>query len=60
MIKISKMELKKCTSCNRGVQEGATIFKCPKCGKEEIVRCKDCKRVGVKYNCKGCGFEGPN
>ena len=54
------MELKKCTSCNLGVQEGATIFKCPKCGDEEIVRCSDCKRVGVRYKCKKCEFEGPN
>lgn len=54
------MELKKCTSCNQGVQEGATIFKCPKCGEEEIVRCKECKRLGVKYTCKKCGWSGPN
>ena len=54
------MTLKKCSSCNKGIQEGATIFLCPKCGKEEIIRCKDCKRLGTKYKCSSCGFWGPN
>ena len=52
--------MKRDSSTNTGVQEGATIFKCPKCGDEEIVRSKYAKRLGVKYRCSKCGFEGPN
>ena len=55
-----KMELKKCISCNLGVQHGATIFMCPNCGEREIIRCKECKKLGVKYTCLSCGFGGPN
>ena len=49
-----------CNSCNKTIQEGATIFKCPDCGKEDIVRCIHCKKVGIKYVCKSCEFSGPN
>lgn len=49
-----------CNSCNKLISEGATIFKCPNCGKEDIVRCGHCKKTGIKYKCKDCGFSGPN
>jgi len=32
---------------------------CPKCGKQEIVRCTHCKSISAKYKCHECGFEGP-
>ena len=49
-----------CSSCYKSIQEGATIFECPACGKQKIVRCNHCKKVGIKYKCGNCGFEGPN
>lgn len=51
-----------CNSCNKTIQEGATIFKCPDCGKEDIIRCSHCKKLGVRYKCPNpdCGFSGPN
>jgi hypothetical protein len=45
-----------CASCDKIISEGVT-FKCPSCAKM-IVRCKFCKKLGVKYKCE-CGFEGP-
>ena len=53
-------EVEKCTSCNSKIVEGATRFMCPNCGKVEIIRCKQCKKLGAKYKCSNCGFEGPN
>ena len=50
----------KCSSCNKIVQGGVTRFKCPNCGKVEIVRCEHCKKVGIKYQCGSCDFSGPN
>ena len=49
-----------CNSCHKTIQEGATIFKCPDCGKEDIIRCMHCKKVGIKYVCSSCDFSGPN
>ncbi len=51
----------KCTSCGKDVKNmrGAVIFSCPNCGRALIVRCKDCRLLGVKYKCPVCGFEGP-
>ncbi|MBU0628090.1 MAG: RNA-binding protein [Nanoarchaeota archaeon] len=40
--------------------EGSTVFKCPNCGKTDIVRCKHCRSIAAKYKCASCGFEGPN
>ncbi|OYT27886.1 MAG: RNA-binding protein [Candidatus Altiarchaeales archaeon ex4484_96] len=50
---------KKCTSCEKEVDERYTEFKCPKCGKETIVRCSSCRVLGVNYTCSACGFTGP-
>ena len=54
------MELK-CTTCGVLISNNrmAVIFKCPNCGKETIVRCEHCRKIGAKYKCPSCGFEGP-
>lgn len=49
----------KCSSCNREVTSDSVGFKCPGCGKVEIIRCETCRRAVVPYKCKGCGFIGP-
>ena len=57
------MEQKKqCSSCKMSITNisGTAIFKCPKCGKTEIVRCKHCREIAAKYKCPECAFEGPN
>ena len=56
------MTEKVCNSCKSRVLniEGSTIFKCPKCGEEEIVRCAYCRKIAAKYICSKCGFSGPN
>lgn len=56
------MTLDKCNGCNVNVLniKGNTKFKCPNCGKYEIIRCNDCRKRGTKYKCPKCGFEGPN
>ncbi|MBI2664186.1 RNA-binding protein [Candidatus Woesearchaeota archaeon] len=35
-------------------------FPCPACGKSEIARCADCRANAAVYECKDCGFRGPN
>ena len=35
-------------------------FKCPNCLKSEITRTLHEREVGAKYECKQCGFTGPN
>ena len=52
----------KCTSCNVRITAipGSAVFKCPNCGKQDIVRCAHCRKIVAKYKCKSCGFEGPN
>ncbi len=52
----------KCGSCKKDITNdgGSVVFKCPSCGKYEIVRCKHCREIVAKYKCPGCGFEGPN
>jgi predicted RNA-binding Zn-ribbon protein involved in translation (DUF1610 family) len=52
--------MKRDTSTKEGVQEGATIFMCPNCGDEEIVRSLYAKRLGIRYTCTKCSFSGPN
>ncbi|MBI2673514.1 RNA-binding protein [Candidatus Woesearchaeota archaeon] len=51
-----------CTSCRADLTNtvGSTRFKCPKCSKQDIVRCFHCKELGTKYVCPSCEFEGPN
>ena len=51
-----------CCSCNRTITNdvGSVRFPCPGCGNTEIVRCKHCRQIVVRYKCYECGFEGPN
>ena len=50
----------KCTSCGTNILAKGNFVKflCPDCGKNEIVRCKNCKDLSNKYTCT-CGFVGP-
>jgi predicted RNA-binding Zn-ribbon protein involved in translation (DUF1610 family) len=52
----------RCTSCKKELtnESGVVRFICPNCGKFEIIRCKDCRNLGIKYECPECGFTGPN
>ncbi|MCL4388646.1 MAG: zinc finger domain-containing protein [Candidatus Marsarchaeota archaeon] len=36
-----------------------TEFKCPSCGKGNIIRCYHCREISNKYKCAECDFEGP-
>ena len=51
-----------CTSCKMKMvsSEGIATFKCPSCGKEDVVRCKKCRVDSIPYVCSDCAFEGPN
>tara|TARA_Y100000310_G_C20339836_1_gene649258 strand:- start:466 stop:687 length:222 start_codon:yes stop_codon:yes gene_type:complete len=51
-----------CSSCKKNVanSSGTAGFKCPSCGKTEIVRCIHCREIAAKYICHNCNFEGPN
>lgn len=51
-----------CISCKQKITNnvGAAQFKCPKCGKYDIVRCANCRKTVAKYICPECGFVGPN
>ncbi|MBI5061435.1 MAG: DUF1610 domain-containing protein [Candidatus Aenigmarchaeota archaeon] len=51
----------KCTSCHETLisEDNFTKFKCPSCGKTTVVRCGRCRKKGIFYSCKSCGFEGP-
>ncbi|MBI2676228.1 MAG: DUF1610 domain-containing protein [Candidatus Aenigmarchaeota archaeon] len=50
-----------CVSCGRYVESEANwvAFKCPQCGKTDILRCEKCKKVENQYECAECGFTGP-
>ena len=50
-----------CKTCGVSLmgQEAFVKFPCPKCGEEEIIRCKKCKTLSAPYKCKKCGFIGP-
>jgi len=49
----------RCSSCNIEVTDDFTKFKCPSCGKVEIIRCNRCKSISKKYKCSNCSFIGP-
>jgi LSD1 subclass zinc finger protein len=51
-----------CSSCKKKITnlQGTTRFKCPSCGKTEIIRCGHCRTIVAKYKCIECGFTGPN
>ena len=50
-----------CNPCKKKVMnnQGAVTFKCPSCDKEDIIRCKECRVLAIKYT-GSCGFSGPN
>ncbi|MDP7115809.1 MAG: zinc finger domain-containing protein [Candidatus Woesearchaeota archaeon] len=52
----------RCMSCRQNItnQSGNVKFKCPKCSKFEIIRCKHCREIAAAYKCPECGFTGPN
>ncbi|MBI5391558.1 RNA-binding protein [Candidatus Woesearchaeota archaeon] len=51
-----------CNSCKTKIanMKGSVQFKCPSCGKGEILRCPHCRKVGTRYACGLCSFTGPN
>jgi len=59
---MSPMAEIKCSSCKTPVTNtsGTVSFDCPSCGNQELIRCKHCREVGVRYKCPECEFEGPN
>ncbi len=55
---IATLPGKKCVSCGHLTNE-YTEFKCPSCGKGEIIRGRHCREISNTYRCAECGFEGP-
>jgi predicted RNA-binding Zn-ribbon protein involved in translation (DUF1610 family) len=51
--------MKVCDSCNKEVTDNFVEFKCPKCNKNNIIRCLHCRSTSKEYICKQCGFTGP-
>ncbi|MCK4635175.1 MAG: DUF1610 domain-containing protein [Candidatus Aenigmarchaeota archaeon] len=51
----------KCITCGTNLisEEKFTRFKCPACGKSEIIRCKSCRVRKIPYKCEKCEFRGP-
>ena len=51
-----------CSSCKKRIvnMKGVAMFMCPKCGKQEIIRCPTCRKIVAKYTCPECNFTGPN
>jgi len=51
-----------CSSCGKRTanDSGSVKFKCPSCGKTEMIRCTKCRQLATKYTCAECGFQGPN
>ena len=56
------MEAKLCQATKKRIENdpGAVVFKCPQCGKGEIVRSTFARVNAIKYLCHDCGFTGPN
>jgi predicted RNA-binding Zn-ribbon protein involved in translation (DUF1610 family) len=51
--------VRKCISCSKPVSRDSVEFRCPKCGKSNIIRCRHCRIVSQGYTCTECGFQGP-
>ncbi|MBN2127457.1 MAG: RNA-binding protein [Candidatus Diapherotrites archaeon] len=51
--------MKVCGSCNKEVSDDFVEFKCPSCGKSNIIRCLHCRATSKEYKCEECGFTGP-
>jgi len=41
------------------IAEGGVKFICPNCGQGVIIRTNKERRMGIKWVCQVCGFEGP-
>ena len=56
------MEAKICGATKRRIDndQGAVVFLCPGCGKQEIARSAYARKNAIKYHCSACGFTGPN
>jgi len=56
------MAIKLCSALKVEItnDSGSVCFACPKCGEAEIVRSSQARKIGAKYTCSNCGFEGPN
>ncbi|AJF61329.1 TPA: RNA-binding protein [Candidatus Woesearchaeota archaeon] len=54
--------MEQCLTCKTKITnlKGTARFKCPSCGKYEIIRCPSCRTIVAKYTCPECGFIGPN
>ena len=48
-----------CVSCKEEISSLGVIFKCPKCGKQDIPRCTKCRQLSSVYVCTHCNFTGP-
>ena len=57
-----KQDKDKCISCGVDItnDSGSVKFNCPKCGKEEIIRCYHCREIAARWTCSKCEFSGPN
>lgn len=55
---MAKLPGKVCISCGRLTSQYVE-FKCPECGKSNIIRCSQCRETYVLYKCPDCSFEGP-
>ena len=41
-------------------EKGSTKFKCPNCGKTQIIRSLKERKLATRYICSNCSFSGPN
>lgn len=48
-----------CSSCKKEVSDDYVRFKCPGCGKVEMIRCAKCRETAAAYRCPECKFVGP-
>ena len=53
---------KKCISCGKDISvvDKSAIFDCFNCGKVEIVRCGQCRKISSDYKCPECRQILPN
>ncbi len=56
------IKMQRCNPCQVAVmpsEHGTTRFPCPSCGMIPIIRCERCRKLGNRYACPNCGFNGP-
>ena len=61
VFKSSMVKNKFCSGCKKSIRNisGSASFKCPSCGKYEMIRCDHCRKISTRYTCPECNFEGP-